>query len=63
MKFAKISREDYGFYIQPLDLLKDALSGEFDGVEEYAEVGDKITIEIIEMPEEEFDNLPEFEGW
>jgi len=63
MKFAKIYREGYGSYIQPLNLLKDALSGEFDGVEEYAEVGDKLTIEIIEMPEEEYDKLPEFEGW
>lgn len=36
--------------------LRDA---EFDG----AEVGDKITIELIEMTDAEFEELGDFEGW
>ena len=38
------------------DTLRD---GELDG----AEVGDKITVELLEMTEHQFENLPEFEGW
>ena len=32
---------------------------EFDG----AEVGYRILVTLLEMTAEEFDNLPEFEGW
>lgn len=39
-----------------LSTVQDA---EFDG----ADIGDKITIELIEMTEDERENLPEFEGW
>lgn len=34
-------------------------SDEFDG----AEFGDVIKLELLEMTEEAFDALPEFEGW
>jgi hypothetical protein len=37
----------------------DAINAEFDG----AEVGDKITIELLQMTETELENLPDFEGW
>jgi hypothetical protein len=37
----------------------DSISDEIDG----GEVGDKFLVEIVEMTEEEFINLGEFEGW
>ncbi len=35
------------------------IDGEFLG----AEVGDSITVTLLEMTEDQFDNLAEFEGW
>lgn len=35
------------------------LDAELDG----AEIGDKITIELIQMTEDKWEDLPEFEGW
>jgi len=35
------------------------IDGEFDG----AEIGDTITIELLEMTEDDLEKLPEFEGW
>ena len=61
--YAKISYNDYGSYVQPLDSIMDAMDGEFDGVVESASVGKKWTIEIIEMEEDEYNNSPEFTGW
>lgn len=61
--YAKISYNDNGSYIESLDNAMNALQGEFDGLSEYTEVGDKWTIEIIEMEESDFENLPEFTGW
>jgi len=63
MIYAKISRDGMGHYIQPLESLMEALDGEFDGVEQYAEVGDKLTITFVEMSEEDYDKLEEFIGW
>ena len=37
----------------------DVITGELDT----ANIGDKIGIEIAEMSQDEFDKLPEFEGW
>ncbi len=61
--YAKISYNDNGSYIESLDNAMNALQGEFDGIVEYAEVGDEWKIEIIEMEEQDFENLPEFDGW
>ena len=36
---------------------------EFKAFLEYAVENDKITYQIIEMTEAEFENLPEFGGW
>lgn len=36
---------------------------EFKSFLEYANNYDKITYQIIEMSEEEYNKLPEFEGW
>lgn len=63
MIYAKISREDNGSYIQPLETLMDAMDAEFDGVEQWAEVGDRIVITFVEMSEEDYENLGEFPGW
>ena len=30
---------------------------------ETSEIGDKLEIEVLEMTEEEYSKLPEFEGW
>ena len=56
-RFFKVSREGMGSWIsRDWDTIKDS---EFDG----AEVGDKITIELVEMTEPELEALPEFMGW
>jgi hypothetical protein len=48
-----------GSYIQKLDAIKDAIDGEMDGIE----VGEKITLECVEMSKEEYEKLQEFAGW
>ena len=61
--YAKISYNDNGSYIESLDNAMNALQGEFDGIVEDAEAGYVWKVEIIEMEENEFENLPEFTGW
>ena len=60
VRMFKVTRPDLGINRRctygDLATVQDA---EFDG----AEIGDKITIELIEMTEDERENLPEFEGW
>ena len=63
MMYVKISRAGLGSYIQPLELLNDTLEAEFDGVEEWAEDGDSLTVSFIEMDEDEYAELEEFSGW
>jgi hypothetical protein len=64
MLYAKITNENYGTsYIESLDTLMEALIGEFESVEEWAELGDKFTIEFVEMSAEEYEKLGEFVGW
>lgn len=48
-----------GGYTQSLDTIDWAIDAEFD----CPEVGDKLILEVIEMDEEEYNNLPDFEGW
>ena len=62
-KYVKIDRPEIGSYIEEFSNLMGALAAEFDGLEEYAELGDIITLEVIGMEEEEYNNLPEFKGW
>ena len=55
----KVTRPEYGHTncsYRDWDTLRDA---EFSD----AEIGDKIVIELIQMTEDQWDNLPEFEGW
>jgi hypothetical protein len=61
--YAKISYNDMGSYIEPLENLMDVLQGEFGAIVECAEGGEEWIIEIIEMEEQDFENLPEFDGW
>jgi len=62
-KYVKIDRPEIGSYIEEFSNLMGALAAEFDGLEKYAEVGDILVLEVIEMEEEEYKKLPEFEGW
>jgi hypothetical protein len=64
-KYVKVTRPDCGKtnYAQPVREIRNILDGEFDGFEEWAEVGDIIQFEVIEMDDEEYSKLKEFEGW
>lgn len=59
--FIKITRvgAEIGGYIVPLLELSSFLDDEFSGVTE----GDKITLEVVYMTDEEYAKLSEFEGW
>jgi len=60
MKVYKITMEDGG---QPLILSDLKALDDLIGSVEYDEVGSKYQIEVIDMPKEEFDNLPEWGGF
>ena len=38
-------------------------TNELDALLMDGSIGDKIIVEVVEMTEEEFNNLPEFMGW
>lgn len=59
MKYIKITKPGYGSYIQPFDELHQALDGELAGIE--TEI--TLVFEPINMTDEEYKNLPEFEGY
>jgi hypothetical protein len=63
-KYFRFTLVGEGSYIQPLDDLMTALDGELDHIKA-GYVGDKVTIEleVIEMTDEEYSALPEFQGW
>jgi hypothetical protein len=50
--------ETVGKYIQPIDQLHNAISGEMDSDGKFI-----LIIEPVEMTEEEYKNLPEFTGY
>ena len=64
MLYAKITKSggNYG-YVTTLDDLENTFQSELEAVQEWAEEGDEINIEFIEMSEEEYLNLEEFAGW
>jgi hypothetical protein len=63
-RYYKITRSDcQGSYIKEDFNIKNALDAELFGMLEYSSVGDYITITVIEMDEEEFNELEEFKGW
>ena len=49
---------DSGCVVSP-DLLAAAIEGELENLE----TGESITLTVVEMSQEEFDALPEFQGW
>ena len=59
-KYIKITRADErGSYVQPMEEVYSAIDGEFmDGT-----LGSKITLELLEMTDTEYEKLPEFTGW
>ena len=62
-KFVKIERSDTaGSYIDEIKSLPQVLDGELDDID-YIEPGTQIILTIVEMSQEEFESLPEFEGW
>ena len=62
-KFMKIERSDTaGSYIDEIKSLPQVLDGELDDID-YIEPGTQIILTIVEMSQEEFESLPEFEGW
>lgn len=59
-RYIRIKRPDLGgSYTVPLDDNLGVLRDEFDG----SEPGDSVVLELVEMAQEEYDALPEFEGW
>ena len=59
-QYIKVMIDSYSsYYVAEKNELCYALDGELDGIS----TGDKIILEVVEMTEEEFQNLPEFEGW
>jgi hypothetical protein len=64
MKCAKVSFDNGGpNCVVPIEILKTFLDNELESITEWAEIGEKLIVEIIEMSQEQLENLPEFEGW
>jgi hypothetical protein len=66
--YALIKVGDLGSYVQPISQvakLSTAIENEIDGNFEALEVGESLTLKItrIEMTDEEYKKLPEFEGY
>jgi hypothetical protein len=60
MRYIKVTRPDIGgSYINPISEIRNIIDGEFSD----ADPGDKITLELVEMSEEDYEKLPEFMGW
>jgi len=61
MKLIRVTRNDAsGSYVMKLEEID--IQAEFDDLD-YADVGDAVTLTVIEMTEEEHDKLEEFSGW
>lgn len=58
MRYLKIANPDGDFVIDHLSNL-----GVYAGELEHEEPGNRWTIEVVEMPEEIFEMLPEGPGW
>jgi len=61
MKYLKVMHKDPedGSYIEKFEYAQRMIEAEFDS----AEPGDRIVLELVEMSEDEFEHLDEFEGW
>lgn len=59
-RFVKIERSDCpGSYTNPIETLADVIDSELDG----SDAGVAITLTVVEMTQEDYDKLPEFNGW
>lgn len=64
MKYIQVSREGIGSgYIEKREHILSAIDGELLESLDDMEIGDSITLTIVDMTEEEFNNLEEFSGW
>ncbi len=62
-KFIKIERSDTsGNYIEQKKDLAGMIEGELDDIE-YLEAGTQIILTVVEMSQDEYETLPEFDGW
>jgi hypothetical protein len=62
-KYLQISRSDYGMgYVECAEGMLMTLESEFEDLQDL-EVGTKFSLTVVEMTEEEFNKLPEFQGW
>lgn len=62
-KFIKVTRSDnQGGYIQSLKEAMNIIDGEFDDIEDMP-VGTTVHLTVVEMTQEEYDNLGDFQGW
>jgi hypothetical protein len=61
MMYLKVTRDRLirRSYLVPMDEIGSVIAGEFDG----SEIGDKVTLQLAEMTEEEYEALPDFPGW
>lgn len=63
MRYIRVTRNDAsGGYTVDLVGLMNSIDGEFDNLQ-FQEVGTAITLTVVELPEEEYQALPEFMGW
>lgn len=64
-RYYKITRSDCPgqSYTEEDFNIKGSLDAELDGMLDYAEIGDSITITVVEMDEKEYEELEEFTGW
>lgn len=60
MKYIKIALDGGGSFLVPESIIGEAVKAELEDLQ----VGDKLTFdfELIEMTEDEYENLAEFEG-
>jgi hypothetical protein len=57
-KYCRITSSHGGSYVQPYSDIRQALDGELDGLSE----GEKLTVEFVDITDEEYRQLPEFKG-
>ena len=60
MKYVKIQFDDESSYCVKAEDIGDIISAEIESLT--SEIFETITLSIVEMPEEEYEKLPEFEG-
>jgi hypothetical protein len=59
--YVQVTRSDTpGSYVQRIEDVRHALDGELD---DCTEVGVSITFTVINMTDEEYEKLSEFQGW